>query len=179
MLSRGAGPTVRIKLCRPPLFFGKLFFIIFFNSLFFVTWTIFYCCFNLYSFGFYLFFIVYLLIIFGCTSSSLLLSGFLWLQRANLLFAAMRGHLISAASLLQSTGSRFVGFSSFTRWALVAPSHAESPQARDWTCVSSSLHWQADSYPLRHQGSSPLFFKWHFKIEVFPHVLITFLKKEE
>ena len=152
MLAHGAGATVRIKLCHPPFFFLESY------SLFFVAWTVSYCCFHLYSFGFYLFFIVYLLIIFGCTSSSLLLSGFLWLQRADLLCAAVCRHLVLVASLLQSAGSRPVGFSSST-WALVAPSHAESPQARDWTCVSSSLHWQADSYLLHHQGSPPPVFQ--------------------
>ena len=38
----------------------------------------------------------------------------------------------------------------------VAPRHVESSQTRDRTHVPP--HWQADSYPLDHQGSPPLAF---------------------
>ena len=65
--------------------------------------------------------------------------------------------------LLQSTGSRCLGFSSCITQAqylqstdLVAPQHVGFPQIRDRTCVS--LCWQADSLPLSHQGSSKCLF---------------------
>ena len=42
------------------------------------------------------------------------------------------------------------GLRSCGTWALAAPWHMESSQTRDRTPFS--LHWQADSYPLEHQG---------------------------
>ena len=60
--------------------------------------------------------------------------------------------------LLCSKSSRRSSFSSCGMWAqylwhtgLVAPWHVESTQTR-------RLHWQVDSYPLRHQESLSFFF---------------------
>ena len=58
--------------------------------------------------------------------------------------------------LFRSTGSKAMGFSSCGNWGLVAP----------WACgilpdQASNLcplHWQAASYPLRHQGNPTLTF---------------------
>ena len=69
------------------------------------------------------------------------------------LFIAVRGLLTIAASLVGSTGSRRAG--------LVVVAHGPSCSAAcgilpDQGSNPCALHWQADSQPLRHQGS--LFF---------------------
>ena len=69
------------------------------------------------------------------------------------LFIAVRGPLTIAASLVGSTGSRRSGSVIVThgpsRFAAcgILPDQGSNP---------CPLHWQADSQPLRHQGS-PLF----------------------
>ena len=74
------------------------------------------------------------------------------------LFIAVRGPLTIEASLLRSTGSRRAGS------AIVA--HGPSCPAAcgifpDQGSNPCPLHWQADSQPLRHQGSPLLrFFKF-------------------
>ena len=68
--------------------------------------------------------------------------------------------------LLWSTGSRRAGFTSFNTAGSVVVVH--------WLCCSAAcgiypdqgsnpcpLHWQADSQPLRHQGSPPVFSSDH------------------
>ena len=76
------------------------------------------------------------------------------------------------ASLAAERGSRCAGFSSCSTWAqesrhagsrawvqglwhvdLLALQHAKSSRIRDWI-----LHWQADSYPLDHQGGLGILF---------------------
>ena len=67
-----------------------------------------------------------------------------------LLFIAVRGPLTIAASLLRSTGSRRAGS------AIVAHGSSSSAACGIFPGQGSnpfSLHWQADSQPLRHQGS--------------------------
>ena len=66
------------------------------------------------------------------------------------LFIAVRGPLTIAASLVGSTGSRRAGS--------VIVAHAPSCSAAcglfpDQGSNPCPLHWQADSQPLRHQGS--------------------------
>ena len=66
------------------------------------------------------------------------------------LFIAVRGPLIIAASLVADTGSRRAGS--------VAVAHGPSCSAAcgiflDQGSNPCPLHWQADSQPLRHQGS--------------------------
>ena len=87
------------------------------------------------------FFHYFVRIIFGCTGSSSLCSGFVQLQCAGFSLQWL---------LLWSTGSKCTGFSSYGT-GLAAPQHVESSRTRDRT-----LHWQADSYLLYHQGS-PIF----------------------
>ena len=70
------------------------------------------------------------------------------------LFIAVRGPLTIAASLVWSTGSRRAGS--------VVVAHGPSCSAAcgifpDQGTNPCPLHWQADSQPLRHQGS-PSFF---------------------
>ena len=95
----------------------------------------------------------FLKILFDCELSLLLHLGLPYLQRG-LLFLAMPGLLIVVASLvehrlqalrLRSCGSQVLehGFSSCNTWALVAPQHVESSQARDCS-VSPAL---AGRYP--------------------------------
>ena len=63
--------------------------------------------------------------------------------------------------LLWSTGSRCVGFSSCGLWALEHRLRSCGPRTCSETCGiipdqdsnPCPLHWQADSQPLRHQGS--------------------------
>ena len=69
--------------------------------------------------------------------------------------------------LLQSTGCRPMGLSSCSTWAqklwptgLVAPRQVGPSRARDQTCVP--LHWQANSFPLDHQGSLRVSFYFIF-----------------
>ena len=108
------------------------------------------------------FFLIYLfyLFIFGCTGSSLLLAGFLKLQRAGATLhcgaraSHCRGFSLRWLLLLRSTGSRHVGFSSCSTraqqlrlagsraqaqqlWCTgpAAPRHVGSSRTRAWTNV--------------------------------------------
>ena len=70
------------------------------------------------------------------------------------LFITVRGPLTIAASLKRSTGSRRAGS------VIVAHGPSRSAACRilpDQGSNPCPLHWQADSQPLRHQGS-PIFF---------------------
>ena len=72
------------------------------------------------------------------------------------LFIAVRGPLTIAASLVGSTGSRRAGS--------VVVAHRPSRSAAcgifpDQGSNLCPLHWQADSQPLRHQGSPTFIFK--------------------
>ena len=70
------------------------------------------------------------------------------------LFIAVRGPVTIASSLVRSTGSRHAGS--------VVVAHGPSCSAAcgilpDQGPNPCPLHWQADSQPLRHQGSPDLF----------------------
>ena len=115
-----------------------------------------YIFFNFYTF-IYLF--IYLFI-FGCVGSSLLCVGFLQLRRVGATLhrgaraSHHRGLSPSRPLLLRSTGSKHAGS------VLVA--HGPSRSAAcgilpDQGSNPCPLHWQADSQPLRHQGSPRLY----------------------
>ena len=120
--------------------------------------------------------------IFGCVGSSFLCEGFLQLQqagatlhcdaRASLCWvfisvrglspvAASRGHsslrcagLSPSRPLLRSTGSRRAGSVVVVHGLSCSAACGIFPDQRSNPCP---LHWQADSQPLRHQGSPPSF----------------------
>ena len=90
-------------------------------------------------------------LIFGCVGSSFLCEGFLQLRQAGG-HSSLRcaGLSLSRPLLLWSTGSRRAGS--------VIVAHGPSCSAAcgilpDQGSNPCSLHWQADSQPLRHQGS--------------------------
>ena len=90
---------------------------------------------------------------YGCVGSSFLCEGFLylWQAGATLHRGARASHYRSL--LLPSTGSRCAGS--------VIVAHGPSCSAScgifpDQGSNPRPLHWQADSQPLRHQGSPPL-----------------------
>ena len=86
------------------------------------------------------------------TSSSLLLH--------RLPLVAELGLLIAVASLVVSTGSRYVGFSSYSSWIWHSCS-AASGIFLDQGLNPCSLYWQADSYPLHHlESPNQLCLKW-------------------
>ena len=101
-----------------------------------------------YSVFFCFFFLIY-----GCVGSSFLCEGFLqlWQAGATLHRGAWASHHRSL--LLRSTGSR--------RASSVVVAHGLSCSAAcglfpDQGSNPCPLHWQADSQPLRHQGSPNL-----------------------
>ena len=95
---------------------------------------------------------IYLLFIFGCVGSSFLCKGFPQLRQAGAtLHRGVRASSQSRPLLLRSTGSRRAGS--------VVVAHRPSCSAAcgifpDQGLNPCPLHWQADSQPLRHQGSS-------------------------
>ena len=100
-------------------------------------------------------FFFYYFIFFGCVGSSFLCEGFLQLQQAGATpHHGARGLSLSWPLLLRSTGSRCAGS--------VVVAHGPSCSAAcgifpDQGLNPCPLHWQADSQPLRHQGS-PIYF---------------------
>ena len=66
------------------------------------------------------------------------------------LFIAVRGPLISRPLLLQSTGSRHAGSVVVAHGPSCSVACGIFPDQGSNLC---HLHWQADSQPLRHQGS--------------------------
>ena len=111
----------------------------------------------------WVFFLIYLLFIFSCVGSSFLCEGFLqlWQVGAALHRGVRTPHYRSL--LLRSTGSRRAGS--------VVVSHGPSCSAAcgifpDQGSNPCPLHWQADSQPLRHQGSpwSIVFKHWPLKL---------------
>ena len=67
------------------------------------------------------------------------------------LFIAVCGPLTAAASLLRSTGSVIVAHGpSRSATCGILPDQVSNP---------CPMHWQADSQPLRHQGSPTVYFK--------------------
>ena len=95
--------------------------------------------------------ILFILFIYGCVGSSFLCEGFLQLRQAGAtLHRGARGLSLSRPLLLRSTGSRRAGS--------VIVAHGPSRSAvcgilPDQSSNPCPLHWQADSQPLRHQGS--------------------------
>ena len=112
------------------------------------------------SFFFYMsffFYFIYLFIfIYGCVGSSFLCEGFS-------LVAAIGGHSssrcvglsLSWLVLLRSTGSRCAGSVIVAHRASCSAACGIFPDQGSNPCP---LHWEADSQPLRHQGSPPQIF---------------------
>ena len=97
-------------------------------------------------------FFYFLIFIYGCVGSSFLCEGFFQLQQAGATHSSPRcaGLSPSRPLPLQSTGSRRAGS--------VVVAHGLSRSAAcgilpDQGSNPCPLHWQADSQPLRHQGS--------------------------
>ena len=112
------------------------------------------------------FFHYFFRIIFGCTGSSSLCSG----------FVQCAGFSLQWLLLLWSMGSGVCGLSSCGTWALLPhgtwdlPNHGSNPH---------SLHWQADSHPLCHQESprSRIFNQAHGWLHrIKPTFLVLFFK---
>ena len=107
---------------------------------------------KIFSFFFFLNLILFTLFIyFGCVGSSFRARAFSSCSKRGPLFIAVRGPL-----LLRSTGSRRAGS--------VIVAHGPSCSAAcgifsDQGSNPCSLHWQAGSQPLRHQGSPRSFLK--------------------
>ena len=114
--------------------------------------------FSLYISVFWIFYFLFLFFFFGCVESSFLCEGFS-------LVVASGGHSssrcvglsLSWPLLLRSTGSRRTGS--------VIVAHGPSCSAAcgifpDQGSNPCPLHWQADSQPLRHQGSPEIFWRW-------------------
>ena len=103
----------------------------------------------------YIYTYIYRYIFFGCVGSSWLQAGYSSLQCAG--FFSLWWLLLS-----QSMGSRRAGFSSCGTRASVVVAHGLSCSAtcgifRNQGSNLCSLHWQADSYPLRHQRSPSVY----------------------
>ena len=88
--------------------------------------------------------------IYGCVGSSFLCEGFLWLQQvgATLHRGARASHHRGLS--LQSTGSRRAGSVVVAHGLSCSAACGIFPDQGSNPCP---LHWQADSQPLRHQGS--------------------------
>ena len=77
------------------------------------------------------------------------------------LFIAVRGPLTIAASLVGSTGSRRAGSVVVAHGPSCSAARGIFPDQGSNPCA---LHWQADSQPLRHQGSpESLLILWKFQ----------------
>ena len=86
------------------------------------------------------------------------------------LFIAVRGPLIIVASLLQSTGSRCAGSVILAHGPSCSAARGIFPDQGSNPCP---LHWQADSQPLRHQGSPiPHFLNEGFELDQVWHVCL-------
>ena len=103
------------------------------------------------------FFLIYFFI-FGCTGSSLLHSGFLVVEPGGYSSLWCAGFSLQWLLLLRSMGSRHRG-------SLVVAHALSYPEAcgilLDQGSNPCPLYWQADSYPLYHQGS-PILSPTHF-----------------
>ena len=108
-------------------------------------------------FSFFFYNSLFPLFIFGCVGSSFLCEGFLQLRQAGAtLHRGARASSLLRPLLLRSTGSRRAGS--------VVVAHGPSRSAAcgilpDQGSNPCPLHWQADSQPLRHQGSPTALFK--------------------
>ena len=109
----------------------------------------------LYLFFFILFFLIYLFIS-GCVGSSFLCKGFLQLRRAGVtLHRGARASHYRGLSL-RSTGSRRAGSVVVAHGLSCSAACGIFPDQGSNPCP---LHRQADSQPLRHQGS-PMLLYW-------------------
>ena len=107
--------------------------------------------------GFFVFlnlFIIYLLFIFGCVGSSFLGEGFFQLRQAGATLHrdARASHYCGLS--LRSTGSRRAGSVVVAHGPSCSVTCGIFPDQGSNPCP---LHWQADSQPLRHQGSPKSF----------------------
>ena len=91
------------------------------------------------------------LFIFGCAGSSFLREGFLQLRQAGATLhrSAWASHY-RGLSFLRSTGSRRAGSVVVAHGPSCSAAFGIFPDQGPNPCP---LHWQADSQPLRHQGS--------------------------
>ena len=104
---------------------------------------------NLFFLIFFSFKFIYLFI-FGCVGSSFLCEGFLWLRRAgSTLHRGARASHYRGLSL-RGTGSRRAGSAIVAHRPSCSTARGIFPDQGSNPCP---LHWQADSQPLRHQGS--------------------------
>ena len=104
-------------------------------------------------FFFFLIFIYYLFImfIFGCVGSLFLCEGFLQLRRVGAtLHRGARASHYRGLSCWRSTGSRRSGSVVVAHGPTCSAACGIFPDQGSNPCP---LHWQADSQPLRHQGS--------------------------
>ena len=100
---------------------------------------------------FYFFYKFIYLFIFGCVGSLFLCEGFLQFRRAGTtLHRACAGLSSSRPLLLRSTGSRRAGSVIVAHGLSCSAACGIFPDQGSNPCP---LHWQADSQPLRHQGS--------------------------
>ena len=91
------------------------------------------------------------LFIFGCVGSSFLCEGFLQLRQVGAaLHRGARASSLSRPLLLWSTGSRCAGSAAVAHGPSCSAACGILPAQGSNPCP---LHWQADSQPLRHQGS--------------------------
>ena len=98
----------------------------------------------------YLFFLNFYLFIFGCVGSSFLCESFLqlWHAGATLHRGARTSHHRGLS--LRSTGSRRAGSATVAHGPSRSAACGIFPDQGSNPCP---VHWQADSQPLRHQGS--------------------------
>ena len=74
------------------------------------------------------------------------------------LLVVVHGPLIAAASLVAEHGSKCMGISGFSSWALAALQHVESFQTKDHTHVPS-VGWQILSHCTTREILEYFFFK--------------------
>ena len=97
------------------------------------------------------YFYLFILFIYGCVGSSFLCEGFLQLRQVGAtLHRSARGPSPSRPLLLWSTGSRRAGSAIVAHRPSCSAACGIFPDQGSNPCP---LHWQADSQPLRHQGS--------------------------
>ena len=123
-------------------------------------------------FFFNFFFIIYLFI-YGCVGSSFLCEGLLQLRQVGAtLHHGARASSLSRPLLLRSAGSRRAGSVVVVHGPSCSAACGIFPDQGSNPCP---LHWQADSQPLRHQGSPIcLFDNSHSnRCEVISHVVLT------
>ena len=128
--------------------------------------------FFLYIYFIYLFIFIF---IFGCVGSSPLWGLSPVAASGNHSSSRCTGLSLSRPLLLQSTGSRRVGSVIVAHGPSCSVACGILPDQGSNPCP---LHWQADSQPLRHQGSPEfLFYKYCSSVRLSPSSYITKLFK--